>query len=36
MDVLYVVENLVKPDILPQTLRHISGDGDPINTHDNT
>ena len=36
MDVLYVVENLVKPNILLQALRRINGDGDPINTHDNT
>ena len=36
MDVLFVVENLVKLDILLQALMRINGDGDPINNHDNT
>ena len=36
MDVLFVVENLLKLDILLQALIRINDDGDPINNHDNT
>ena len=38
MDVLFVVDNLVKLDILLQALDLMcsNGDGDPINNHDDT
>ena len=38
MDVLFVAENLVKLDILPQALGLMcsNGHGDPIQNHDNT